>query len=163
MLEPGMSHRPPSSTIRTKICVPRTLRAKRRHSGPSLVRLLWNRTWSQSSSSCVPQLPLILGPKIQGLWLTHTISTQMMMPSVPRPFTYLDRCNVTVFSLPLAVYLRPNSLHIYMLTVCILVLYNWIQAINYSPPPALSPPPKSSLSLPSVSLVEVPSVHGGWM
>lgn len=48
--------------------------SQRRHSEPGLVPALWKCIWFQGSSSCVPQL-LILVAKLQGL--TNTVSTQL--------------------------------------------------------------------------------------
>lgn len=152
--------------MRKKICFPCRHRVKEDTLGLALCVLCGNafdpRVPQVVSHSCHQSLCLNVkvfdsqtlfphrwkgGLQIRVLWHTWMVEISRFSSCLPRP----------------AFYLCPNSVHIYMLTVCILALYNWIQAINYSPSPALSQPPESSLSLPSVSLVEFSSVHRGWL
>lgn len=157
-----MSHLPPKSTMRKEICFPCRLGVE----GDTL-GLGWPCA-SFVEPHLIPGFLQLRPPVVVNPWprtsrfLTHTHwNTDENKAFRFQVLWHTLTLEMSQFSLCL--YLNPSGAHIYMLNVCILVLYNWIQAINYSPPPALSQPPKSSLSLPSVFLVEVSSVRGGWM
>lgn len=156
-----MSHLPPFSTMGKKICFPCRLRVKEETLGLALsvfcgtalyprVPPVVSHNWSRSVS---------LNLKVfdsQTLFPKEAFSFKSFdLPELLKCHSFLSACPCPLCTSQQCPYLHAP--------VCILVLDNWMQAINYSPSPALSQPSESFLSLPLVSLVKVSSVQRGWM